>query len=80
MRTVMEETVSEGPSDAGSIPASSTKTKQVKFLIGQYRIQECALFGVLKIIKVTALYIDKRYAVPLFLWYNTDMNLTNWNL
>jgi len=70
----------EGFSDAGSIPASSTKTKQVKFLIGQYRIQECALFGVLKIIKVTALYIDKRYAVPLFLWYNTDMNLTNWNL
>lgn len=59
MRTVMEETVSEGSSDAGSIPASSTKTKQVKFLIGQYRIQECALFGVLKIIKVTALYMDK---------------------
>ncbi len=67
MRTVMEETVSERPSDAGSIPASSTKTKQVKFLIGQYRIQECALFGVLKEIKVTALYVAKViYSVVIF--------------
>ena len=66
----------EESSDAGSIPASSTKTKQVKFLIGQYRIQECALFGVSKEIKVTALYIDKRYTVSLFLWYD-DANTIN---
>lgn len=48
----------DGFSDAGSTPASSTKTGQIKLLIWYIYIG-VYLLGVLTRIKITALYIDK---------------------
>ena len=45
--------------DTGSTPVYSIKTEPVELCIGSYRIQKSVLFGVLKKIKVTALYVAK---------------------
>ena len=47
----------DGFSDAGSTPASSTKTEQIKLLIWYIYIG-VYLLGVLTRIKITALYTD----------------------
>jgi len=54
--------------DTGSTPVYSIKTEQVELCIGSYRIQKSVLFGVLKKIKVTALYVAKvKYNVVIFM-------------
>lgn len=54
--------------DTGSTPVYSIKTEPVELCIGSYRIQKSVLFGVLKKIKVTALYVAKvKYNVVIFM-------------
>ena len=54
--------------DTGSTPVYSIKTEPVELCIGSYRIQKSVLFGVLKKIKVTALYVAKViYSVVIFM-------------
>ena len=54
--------------DTGSTPVYSIKTEPVELCIGSYRIQKSVLYGVLKKIKVTALYVAKvKYNVVIFM-------------
>ena len=64
--------------DTGSTPVYSIKTEQVELCIGYYRIQKSVLFGVLKKIKVTALYVAKViYNVVISFIITKNVGVTN---